>query len=208
MILVYLAGNRVVGYQTNTHRTTTDAEGNEVQEQIDPGRPHVVVDDPALEQIIIDQGIDAVTVAGGQVRQKTQSEIDAAELPRRIAERKQEADRLRAQKIAAGMPYTFPDGQTGTVQLRSQVDIANVQGVASSGQALVMAGDSTTTLQFRDAEDISHALTGQQAIEMGLAVSGFISAHYAAAWAHKDAIAGSTTVAQVEGFDITTGWPS
>lgn len=116
-------------------------------------------------------------------------------------------DALRDQKIAAGMPFSFPDG-LGTVQLRKESDFRNVQGVASSGQALVVAGDTTTLLDFRDAENVTHPLTGLQAVQMGLSVSGFISARYKAAWVHKDAIAALTTAQAVQDYDYTANWPT
>ena len=112
-------------------------------------------------------------------------------------------------RIAAGMPYTFPDGK-GTVQLRNERDITNVIGVGASGMMLAAAGDTETIIGFRDQEDMTHRLTGAQAQALGQTVMEWISAHYAAAWAHKDAVkrlAEAGDLAALASHDIAEGWP-
>lgn len=118
-------------------------------------------------------------------------------------------DAERDARIARGKPHTFPDGTTGTVQLRHERDSVNINAVATAGTALVAAG-SDGTVAFRDAEDVTHTLTGAEAVQFGLAVMQWVSAHYAAAWAHKDAIrllAHGTDLAALADYDIQTGWP-
>ena len=56
---------------------------------------------------------------------------------------------------------------------------------------LTAAGDAETTVGLRDQEDVTHPLAGAQAQALGQAVMAWMSAHYAAAWAHKDAVNGS-----------------
>ena len=112
----------------------------------------------------------------------------------------------RDTRIAAGDQYTFPGGLAGVVQLRNQRDMSNVNAVASRGQALVMAGD-TTTVTFRDAGNVNHAMTGQQAMDFGGAVYDHVDAIYAASWAHKDNVRALTTAEDVEAYDYTAGWP-
>lgn len=80
----------------------------------------------------------------------------------------------------------------------------NFLGVAASGQALTSMG-STETISFRDSEDVTHTLSPSEAITMGLAVSAFISGHYATAWGHKDAMKTLSGQA-LSDYDITTGW--
>lgn len=116
----------------------------------------------------------------------------------------------RARRIAQGKPHTFPDGQMGVVQLRHERDLMNVNAVATTGTALVALGDSERQVVFRDAGDVSHELTGAQAVAFGLAVMHWVSAHYAAAWAHKDALkalAGSDDLDALLAYDLTQGWP-
>jgi hypothetical protein len=135
---------------------------------------------------------------------------DTPETPETLSEamtrRKAEIDELRNAKIAGGVPYEFPNGP-GTVQMRNQTDITNILGVVVAGQALIGSGDTTTTLNFRDTEDVTHALTGPQVVAMGLTASSFISGLYGAAWAHKDALSALFTLSDVVAYDITLNWP-
>jgi len=119
-------------------------------------------------------------------------------------------DTERDRRIAQGKPHTFPDGLSGTVQLRNERDTGNVNAVATSGTALVIAGDAQARVGFRDAEDVTHPLSGEEAVAFGLAVMAWVSAHYAAAWAHKDAIRLLAEGADLEAladYDLKSGWP-
>lgn len=122
-----------------------------------------------------------------------------------------QVDAERDRRITQGKPHRFPDGTTGTVQLRHERDTGNINAVATSGTALVIAGDTQARVAFRDAEDVTHEMAGSEAVAFGLAVMAWVSAHYAAAWAHKDAI---RTLAQGDDLDafvryeITQGWPA
>ena len=116
-------------------------------------------------------------------------------------------DAERDARIARGKPHTFPDGTTGTVQLRHERDSVNINAVATAGTALVAAG-SDGTVAFRDAEDVTHTLTGPEAVQFGLAVMQWVSAHYAAAWAHKDAIKALQAAGEdIAGYDLSQSWP-
>jgi hypothetical protein len=117
-------------------------------------------------------------------------------------------DTERDRRIAQGKPHTFADALTGTVQLRDARDTGNVNAVATSGTALVIAGDAQTRVVFRDAQDVTHELSGEQAVAFGLAVMAWVSAHYAAAWAHKDAIKALCDAGEdIAGYDLSQGWP-
>ena len=129
----------------------------------------------------------------------------------------QQADQLRERfaiidverdvRITRGKPHTFPDGTTGTVQLRHERDSVNINAVATAGTAMVEAG-SDGTVAFRDAENVTHTLTGPEAMQFGLAVMQWVSAHYAAAWAHKDAIKALLAAGDdVFSYDLSQGWP-
>ena len=79
--------------------------------------------------------------------------------------------------------------------------------VATAGTALVAVG-SADTVSFRDAEDVTHTLTGAEAVQFGLAVMQWVSAHYAAAWAHKDAIKALQAAGEdFSEYDLSQGWP-
>ena len=93
------------------------------------------------------------------------------------------------------------------MQLRHERDTVNVNAVATAGTALMAAG-SSDTVPFRDAEDVTHTLTGAEAVQFGLAVMQWVSAHYAAAWAHKDAIKAMQTAGEdIADYDLSQGWP-
>ena len=139
---------------------------------------------------------------------QTQSRREAAQQRARVLISR--VDDERDTRIAQGKPHTFPDGLSGTVQLRNERDTGNVNAVATSGTALVIAGDAQARVVFRDAEDVTHPLSGEEAVAFGLAVMAWVSAHYAAAWAHKDAIRLLAYGADLEAladYDLQTGWP-
>ena len=137
--------------------------------------------------------------------------IQAKALQSRAELLNQAIDTERTARIAAGMPYAFPDGTGGTVQLRHERDILNVNAVGTAAMMITSAGDTATKMEFRDQEDVTHQMTAPEMLAMAQDVMGWISAHYAAAWTHKDAIKELVEAADGEGvasYDITQGWPS
>lgn len=145
----------------------------------------------------------------------SQEEAQAAAAAHSYKKRESQANSLiasidakRDSSIAKGKLHTFPDGIIGTVQLRHERDRGNVNAVATAGMALI-ASESTDKVSFRDAEDVTHLLTGQEAIQFGLAVMQWVSSQYAAAWAHKDAI---RLLLETDGdlstYDLDQGWPT
>ena len=119
--------------------------------------------------------------------------------------RRAEIDRRRDAAIAAGVAFAFPDG-AGMIDTRNEVDFRNIQGVASAGVILQAQGDTTTTIAFRDAANVTHALHAADAVALGLAVQGRVAAVYAVAWGHKDAVAALAEREAVLAYDIETGW--
>jgi hypothetical protein len=141
---------------------------------------------------------------GGTYRLKTDAEILAEAREAKCDEIGAHRNRL----IARGMSYTFPDtGRTALVQTRNLVDHRNIQGLGTKALNRKMSGDSTT-LPFRDADNYLHELTPQEMIDLADAVADWVQAHYNAAWSHKDSVRGLATVAEVEGYDYSSGWPA
>jgi hypothetical protein len=106
------------------------------------------------------------------------------------------------------MPYSFPDGTTGTVQLRPR-DQSNINGLVTGAQVQLAAG-AADPMPFRDRENVTHSLTPQQVVAMGAQALAFVSAMYTAAWAHKDAVSAAERAGDrvaVEGYDYSGGWP-
>lgn len=175
-----------------------------VVDDFPPKQPHEEYHTPEL---LPDRGTCTVT-RYWQVRQPDGEALEQLlETLRQTIE--QSVNTQRDERIAQGKPHLFPDGQAGTVQLRNERDVANVNALATAGSALVMAGNEEM-LGFRDEEDATHLLTCGQAVELGLAVMQWVSGHYAAAWAHKDAIralAEAGDVQALQDYDIDSGWP-
>lgn len=147
------------------------------------------------------------TLVAATEEKAAQSARETLEQAQQLRERLTAVDAERDARIARGKPHTFPDGTTGTVQLRHERDSVNINAVATAGTALVAAG-SEGTVAFRDAEDVTHTLTGAEAVQFGLAVMQWVSAHYAAAWAHKDAIKAMQTAGEdIADYDLSQGWP-
>jgi len=118
----------------------------------------------------------------------------------------QKLDEERDRRIARGMFYQFPDGKTGTIQLRNLNDKTNVQGLGSNGLKLQVSGDTTTTNSFRDAENVQHEMNGEQLVTMGVAVSGFTEQLYKDCWAKKDELKSLNTEDAVVNYDFSGGW--
>ena len=147
------------------------------------------------------------TLVPSSEEKSAQSARETLQQVQQLRERLAAVDAERDARIARGKPHTFADGTTGTVQLRHERDSVNINAVATAGTALVAAG-STDTVSFRDAEDVTHTLAGTEAVQFGLAVMQWVSAHYAAAWAHKDAIKALQAAGEdIAGYDLSQGWP-
>lgn len=164
-------------------------------------------------------GMRAQKAADGQIVPVPETPDDAT----RVHDLLSAIDSERDARIARGKPHVFPDGTTGTVQLRHARDTANVNALASAGTALLALPDQQRTLAFRDGEDVTHSLTAAEAVQLGLAVMQWVSAHYAAAWAHKDALRALLATANDAGasksvrtrarkdiaaYDLSVGWPA
>lgn len=110
-------------------------------------------------------------------------------------------DSVRLQKEKAGVLYTFPDGD-GVVQTRNDADLRNVMAVTTSALVLKAHGVDAAVIPFRDEGDMIHMLSADQAIAMGMAVQGAISATYQWSWAKKAEIAAVTTKAALEAITL------
>jgi len=134
------------------------------------------------------------------------NEIKNRELEDRKKIKRQQVNDLRDRQIAQGKTYDFPDGTTGTVQLRNLQDKTNVQGLGSNALELKVEGDTTTTIPFRDKENTLHEMTADEMLQMGKSASSFIQENYTVSWNHKDNIESCTTLDELENYDITINW--
>lgn len=115
-------------------------------------------------------------------------------------EKCKKVDAKRDKLIAAGLPYDFPDGTSGTIQLRDVIDQRNVQAKGVKGLKLEVRGE-TKQEPFRDAENQPHFLTPVQLVDMATAVEEWIQNIYIQSWQHKDSIRTS------EDFEKLGDWP-
>lgn len=123
-------------------------------------------------------------------------------------------EELRSQRISAvqtlreenmkpgSMSVDVGSGRLIPVDIREDRDFRNIQGLVTAAQ--VGGGP----FQFRDANDLTHSLSDTEMMALGLSVQSHVSAVYAAAWIHKDALADLADKPSVEAYDITSGWPS
>lgn len=105
--------------------------------------------------------------------------------PYNAVELAQRANSVREQKFNDGMPWIFPDGVEGHVQIRAQ-DQVNLLALKSRAQDYIDSPEPPT-FQFRSQEDTQHALTPAQAVEMCNAAFDYCYQIMAESWVVKDA---------------------
>lgn len=118
-------------------------------------------------------------------------------------------DALRDEKLRSGYTFDHTDGQDYTLQTRGEEDRVNWLGRLNGAQVCIFAGlGDTQTLNIRTAENVTLALTCNDVQTLLVNALNHQSSIYAAAWAHKDALRGYTTMQEVAAHDITVDWPA
>ena len=84
---------------------------------------------------------------------------------------------------------------------RNDTDLRNIQAVTTAAQ--VIAGTPDAVLKFRDATNVTHNLSPEEVIALGLAVQAHVQSFYEKAWALKDSI-DSMTSAELDQLDVTS----
>lgn len=110
-------------------------------------------------------------------------------------------------ELGLGHGYTFPDGITGTIQIRDNGrDHTNLTGIILDAMSWNASDKSEPFVcGFRDEENQTHMLTADQAIFMVRNANKTIKQVFAVKWAHDNAIAawdGKTA------YDVNRFWPS
>lgn len=175
MIYVFKNGTGYQEFPVPTDMTGFLAVGGITEQRIRAGDPYRLLHNGETLEFLSDA-------------ERAQQALDEAK-----PEKEKEIDTARRDTEVAGLSYTFPDGSTGTVQLRHAEDKANITALVLAAQA-----DATATFEFRDGEDVLHTMTAAEVIALGSAVQVFISTNYAHGWDLKDQVAAATTVAEVE----------
>ncbi|SDK67786.1 DUF4376 domain-containing protein [Billgrantia gudaonensis] len=103
------------------------------------------------------------------------------------ARKRREIATALADALAAGMPYTMPDGTEDVVQMRAE-DRQNLMGLAIEARDLKAAGVTDAVQEFRAASNTRYPMTPDQVIAM----TDDAMAHYKQllqrSWDRKDAI--------------------
>ena len=113
-----------------------------------------------------------------------------------------EIDEWRVQAEQKGMPWQFGD-VSDVVQIRHDRDLNNINGRVSAALVLKQRGVTDPVLTFRAESNMTHSLTPDQMIEMGLAVGEFTANQYMKAWALKEQLNAAQTVEDLEAIQ----WP-
>jgi len=116
-----------------------------------------------------------------------------------------EVNAIREAKIAAGIPFMFPDGP-GTIQTRDLIDVRNIQTNIVTALILQAAGETGDVMVFRDMENALHKMSPKKMVEMGLYVAQYGQVIYSASWTLKDAAA-TLSAEEINNFDVAANWP-
>jgi len=85
----------------------------------------------------------------------------------------------RQRRIAAGTVIN------GVYVTGRDEDARNLQALVTTAQLRLSAGDTTTTTIFRDGNNIDHALTPSQIVELFVGSTSYVSSMYQASWTLK-----------------------
>lgn len=92
-----------------------------------------------------------------------------------------------ADALAAGMPYTMPDGSEDTVQMLAE-DRQNLLGLAIEARDLKAAGVTDPVQEFRGLSNTRYPMTPDETIALTDAALGHYKALLQKSWDRKDAI--------------------
>lgn len=148
--------------------------------------PYLVEGEPDIEPVF----------AGGLITEPTP---DLAEAKRR---KRRRVDDERDRRISEGFSWnSIP------IDTRNKDDFDNIAGVAQMAGRLKEQGVTQPIISFRAADNSTHMLTPEQALDLGEAAFMHKSSHFVASWPIKDAITAATTHAELDSIDVEQGWP-
>ncbi|WP_272899154.1 DUF4376 domain-containing protein [Halomonas sp. HG01] len=105
-----------------------------------------------------------------------------------------------ADALAAGMPYTMPDGTEDTVQMLAE-DRQNLLGLAIEARDLKAAGVSDPVQEFRGLSNTRYPMTPDQVIALTDAALGHYKDLLQQSWDRKDAIDAALAAEDREGIE-------
>lgn len=84
-----------------------------------------------------------------------------------------ELEITKNQRIFVNLNYIFPDNKSGTIQLRNQTDLDNINALYADSMYSI-TNNVEKVYSFKDEANISHNMTPQQMSELG----NFVKTHY------------------------------
>ncbi|WP_110709209.1 DUF4376 domain-containing protein [Salinicola sp. CR57] len=106
--------------------------------------------------------------------------------------------------LAAGMPYTLPDGTDDVIQTRPDEDEANLLGLAIEARDLRAAGETGAVMSLRARSNTVYALTPEQMIALTDAAKAFKQRLLAKSWELKDAVSAAMEAGDREAIETVT----
>ncbi|WP_431026178.1 hypothetical protein [Halomonas sp. H5] len=120
----------------------------------------------------------------------------------KLATRKRrEIENALVAALAAGLPYTMPDGTEDTVQMQAE-DRQNLLGLAIEARDLKGTGETGTVQEFRAKSNTRYPMTPDQVIAMTDAALAHYKALLQQSWDRKDAIDAALEAGDREGIEI------
>lgn len=126
--------------------------------------------------------------------------IPPPDLDTLAARKRTEIATTLADALAAGMPYTMPDGSDDTVQMMAE-DRQNLLGLAIEARDLKAAGVTDSVQEFRAASNIRYPMTPDQVIALTDAALGHYKVLLQHSWDRKDAIDAALETGDREGIE-------
>lgn len=97
-----------------------------------------------------------------------------------------------------GLTYVFPDGISDVIQVRDERDLTNISGLSTTALILKSQGVTAPLFGFRAESNITHNMTPDQIIAMGVAVSVYVAELYKTGWTLKQLVEAAQTIEEVE----------
>lgn len=117
---------------------------------------------------------------------KTPGNTEFDDLERAKAEMPLRAQAEMERRVALGHTAQTSTGKSVPLQMQTEADFRNLNGLVSAAQIKTGQGD-TSPFFYRGASNTSTELTPAEMIEVGLQALAHVDAHYQALWAIMDA---------------------
>lgn len=178
---------------TGEHEAARWAGGN--WEVVPDYRGHVYYTDDGERHEITDLGIEPPADA--------LDEAPPAPLADVAENKKREVESALASELAAGMPYTMPDGTEDVIQTRPQ-DEPNLLGLAIEARDLRDSGETDAVQELRTRSNAVYSMTPQQMIDATDAAKAFKKAQLKKSWLLKKDIADALAAEDRAALDAIT----